>query len=85
MKSAFWSDGGPQLVITPSHVWCGRTLVRNARWSNSQLEWDDNKDATRGTKPVNAHITFTDDFSQFEGTCQFPGEGPLGYVGTVLQ
>lgn len=31
----------------------------------------------------NGSVTFFDDGSRFEGTAQFPSEGPVGYRGTL--
>ncbi|MGW7292562.1 hypothetical protein ACWGIB_09230 [Streptomyces xiamenensis] len=31
----------------------------------------------------NGSVTFFDEGSRFEGTAQFPGEGPVGYRGTL--
>jgi len=31
----------------------------------------------------NGNVTFFDQGNQFQGTAQFPGEGPVGYRGTL--
>ena len=92
-QSRSWSGSGPRLTISPWSVVCGGdgVLVFGAQWSKKtnktsgsvfyQLEWEDNKDATRGTKPQNACIKFSPRGDTFEGQLQFPGEGRLEWEG----
>ena len=58
-------------------------FVTHPKCSHHRLEWKDNNDATRNTKPHRANVTFSDDMKTFKGDCQFPFEGPLGYTGEL--
>jgi hypothetical protein len=42
----------------------------------TQISWG-------GPNAEAANITFYDEGSRFEGSAQFPGEGPVGYRGTL--
>ena len=44
------------------------------------LSWEGNADSTRATKPVKASVEFGAD-GGFEGSCQYPGEGAIGFFG----
>ena len=73
------------IVIQPM---ANGATVSGAQWSKDskntwKLEWGsaDNSDATRRTKPHRASLVFSADFQGFEGDCNFPGEGSIGWGG----
>jgi hypothetical protein len=54
--------------------------VKDPVFEGNRLRWGWQTDASRHHKPETATITFT--ANAFEGACNFPREGQIGWIGT---
>lgn len=74
-----WYTEDHDLLIAGSTVFIHGVSVLNPIFASNSLRFGDQPDARRDAKPVEASIQFTNE--GFKGTCRFPGEGPVDWIG----
>jgi hypothetical protein len=63
----------------------GQRVERAVFDTRGVLSWRNEPGPLRQAKPVNGDVTFSPDAKTFSGSVQFPGEGPIGYFGRLIQ
>jgi hypothetical protein len=70
---AGWQDDSPLTIDIRNR---GQVIGGDAPATGTTVTWS-NPDSGSGS------VTFFDDGGSFQGTAQFPNEGPVGYRGTL--